>query len=226
MMVTSSPTRRTIFKRKCFLIVYVTHYYYYLQTCAIWGKAAGPAWRQAGRLPSLCHQSDLSALRISERILLSPCTQDTGVLQGPRRYAKFNFSNCWINHLLILLLAPLFRRCVQKTSPHNSGKWPFVISQGGLWCTKSESICAVLGRLVPLLLRGQSVRIVIPDDPRLTAGRLPCRKHQLLLSSRKTASLRLAATTTKDCCVTARLHLICMTLSRKRSFKVSPLFMS
>lgn len=153
MMVTSSPTRRTIFKRKCFLIVYVTHYYYYLQTCAIWGKAAGPAWRQAGRLPSLCHQSDLSALRISERILLSPCTQDTGVLQGPRCYAKFNFSNCWINHLLILLLAPLFRRCVQKTSPHNSGKWPFVISQGGLWCTKSESICAFLGRLVPLLLR-------------------------------------------------------------------------
>lgn len=153
MMVTSSPTRRTIFKRKCFLIVYVTHYYYYLQTCAIWGKAAGPAWRQAGRLPSLCHQSDLSALRISERILLSPCTQDTGVLQGPRRYAKFNFSNCWINHLLILLLAPLFRRCVQKISPHNSGKWPFVISQGGLWCTKSESICAFLGRLVPLLLR-------------------------------------------------------------------------
>lgn len=58
------------------------------------------------------------------------------------------------------------------------------MSQGGRVGTKSELyVCAFLHR--SFAPSGHSARIVIPDDPGLTAGPLLCRKHQLLSLSRK-----------------------------------------
>lgn len=85
-------TQHNNLKKKCFLIVSMTHYCY-LHTCAVWGGAQGPSSSRP-----LCHQSDQSALTISGQILWSLCTQDTAVLKD---------SQCKVsNHLWILLLSP------------------------------------------------------------------------------------------------------------------------